>query len=413
MLNRILLTALVGLAAFLGWDFWRSLHNAPAGATKPKTPLADNVRTLATRSMSEGLPSRGQWRGHPAFADLDGDGQLDLVASVRRYDRDEPGDGIWVWRGDGKGHWRGMIDGLRRDMGYGGADVGDVDKDGKPDIAFSGHDVPPHLFMNNLKKGGEGNWIGTNEGIDCEVMCLDVALGDCDGDGNLDLACVGLMPKQGGLYIYRGDGHGSFTRLSQLLPRTNYGADVRIIDLDGDGRGEIVAATDTGCRVWRYDAADGFVDIGKGLPKPEIGGVELALLPLELDGTPGLELVAVGLGYAGYPSARIYRREAGEWKVWAKGLPDDLPWYDVAAVRVAGDAQPRLAVAGKAGVFVIEVQKDGASRVVGKLAGTSEILNLAAGDVDADGTDEIAYVGFTGVVVVSVPDLSKHEEKVR
>ena len=201
--------------------------------------------------------------------------------------------------------------------------------------------------MNDLRSGGVGSWISNNEGIDCEVMCLDVALGDCDGDDNLDLACVGLMPKQGGLYLYRGDGHGGFTRLAELLPRMNYGADVRIVDLDGDRRGEIVAATDTGCRVWRYDAKDGCVDIGQGLPKPQIGGVELALLPVELDGNPGLELVAAGLGYADNPSLRVYRREGGEWKAWAKGLPDDLAWYDVAALRVAGSSQPRLALAGR------------------------------------------------------------------
>ncbi len=413
MLQRILITALVGLLAFLGWDYTRSARTAPTAPAASQAKAADGVTPLATRSLSEGLPTRGQWRGHPVLADLDGDGKLDLVASVRRYDRGEPGDGIWVWRGDGKGQWRPMLQGLSRNLGYGGAEVGDINKDGKLDIAFSGHDLPPHVFINGLTTGGGGFWAGSTDGIDCEVMCLDVALGDCDGDGNLDLACVGLMPKVGGLYLYRGDGHGGFGPMAELLPRTNYGADVRIIDIDGDGRGEILAATDTGCRVWRYDATNGCVDIGQGLPKPVIGGVELGLLAVELDGSPGLELVAIGLGYLDYPSVRIYHREGSEWKTWCKGLPDDLPWYDVATLRVAGDPRPRIVLAGKQGIMVLEVAPDGVSRTVGHLTGTSEVLNITTGDIDGDGNDEVAYVGFTGVVVVQVPELTKHEEKIR
>jgi hypothetical protein len=415
MLNRVLLAALAAVAAFIGWDYVRVRRAAQQDTAMHKSvaPLRDNARVLATKNLGAGLPVRGQWRGHPALADLDGDGHLDLVASVRRYERDEPGDGIWVWRGDGAGHWQPQIEGLRRDMGYGGAEVGDIDGDGKPDVAFSGHDVPPHVFMNNLVRGGGGSWVANNSGIDCNVMCLDVALGDIDGDGSQDLACVGLMPKQGGLYVYRGDGHGGFSRLFEVLSTSHYGADVRIVDLNGDKRGELIAATDTGCRVWRLDASGELVDIGQGLSRPAFGGVELALLPVELDGTPGLELVAAGLGYSGYPSLRIYRRHGETWQAWGTGLPDDLPWYDVTALRVSGDGQPRLVAAGKVGVYVIEVSRAGACTVVGKLADTKETLNIAAGDIDGDGSDDVAYVDFNGVAVVQIVELSKREEKVR
>lgn len=415
MINRILFLALGAMVCWLSIDYWRAkpandhLPNPlevaqSSGSSIPMLP--EGTPELHIRDLSGDLPKSGQWRGHPVIADLDGDGKGDLIAAIRRYDRQQPGEGIWVWRGDGKGNWTPMLDGLRRDMGYGGAEIGDLDRDGRPDIAFSGHDVPPHVFINGLGNDGTGSWAGTDEGIDCDVICLDVGLGDCDGDGILDLAVVGLMPKVGGLYVYKGTGLGTFTPLGEVLSRTHYGADVRIVDLDGDGRGEIVAATDTGPRVWTYDAERGFVDASVGLAKPIIGGADLALLAVELDGQPGLELVAAGLGHTGTPSLRIYRREEGEWKTWGSGLPDLLPWYDVAAGHFSPDGRPHLVLAGKRGVVVMQVAKTGECRLVGHIPGTEETLNVIAGDVDGDGVDEIAWVGFTGVSVVAVPELA-------
>ena len=71
--------------------------------------------SLSPRSLSAGLPTEGQWRGNPVLHDLDGDGHLDLVASIRRVDQSTPGEGIFVWRGDGLGDWTPWIDGLRRE----------------------------------------------------------------------------------------------------------------------------------------------------------------------------------------------------------------------------------------------------------------------------------------------------------
>ena len=71
--------------------------------------------SVAFRSLSEGLPSSGHWRGNSLFADLDGDGHLDLFTALRRWDRSTPGEGLHVWRGDGAGKWTPAIDGLPRE----------------------------------------------------------------------------------------------------------------------------------------------------------------------------------------------------------------------------------------------------------------------------------------------------------
>ncbi len=68
-----------------------------------------------------------------------------------------------------------------------------------------------------------------------------MAAGDLDGDGNLDLVAI---TGEGDTWVFLGDGKGSFTRETATIP--NYGRcagnRVRLGDLDGDGKDEIVAS---------------------------------------------------------------------------------------------------------------------------------------------------------------------------
>ena len=60
--------------------------------------------------------------------------------------------------GDGAGGWTPALEGLRRDMGYGGSRVGDVNGDGSADIAFS-----PSLKFAAIRRGREVDVVLANE----------------------------------------------------------------------------------------------------------------------------------------------------------------------------------------------------------------------------------------------------------
>jgi hypothetical protein len=412
--------AVSGLAALLlaayGADFVRGGGRVAAAASesaasasfmgklaelveKSDAPVAPPAASLGVRSLSAGLPAEGHWRGQSIFADLDGDGRLDLFTALQRWDRCAAGEGLHVWRGDGAGQWTAAVGGLRRDLGSGGTDVADLDGDGQLDLVFAGQSAGPQAYLGD----GAGRWRPSWSADDIRGPCADVATGDFDGDGRPDLAAVGLASGALGLVVYRGVGRGVFEREEALVERVGYGTEVVADDLDGDGRPELLAATSAGPRVWKR-TDEGWRDWSERLEAPDIGGSDLAIDASDLDGEGTKELLVAGMSYSGHPSLRIFRRQEGGWVAWGQGLPDDEAYVDAAFAQLDPAGPLSIVAAGKFGVTVVSMTQPGVFQCSGRLPQTEGVLNLCAGDVDGDGRDEIAVMGSCGVQVLSLSD---------
>jgi hypothetical protein len=169
--------------------------------------------------------------------DVDADGWLDLVVG-NGNDMASEYDAVFYNR-------RGQLEleaGWRsRDDGFDGhLDLGDVDGDGDLDVVITGFLQP---FQEQLYRNDDGRltpepvWV--NEELDNSFSC---ALGDVDGDGDLDLATISGYFDPAPVRLYRNNGGTLERRASWFTPRVYNCNDVAWCDVDGDGDLDLLAA---------------------------------------------------------------------------------------------------------------------------------------------------------------------------
>jgi hypothetical protein len=187
---------------------------------------------------------------HVPLGDLDGDGDLDIAAIVSQ-DEEE----LWVFENLGGGAFksRRIYASANYDVGSAGLLMCDLDKDGKLDLLVPQGDnledpyawpQPYHgcLWFRNL-----GNWKFQSKQIANFGGTYAAAVGDVDGDGDLDVVLVSLCndwsdPARPSVVWLENNGRQNF----MMHPIDN--APIGLItvacgDLNNDGRADIVAGS--------------------------------------------------------------------------------------------------------------------------------------------------------------------------
>ncbi len=210
-----------------------------------------------------------------ALGDLNGDQSLDAFFTL----------GILnvVWINDGKGNFTPSDQKLRSEDSESIA-LGDLDGDGDLDAYIVNWDgKPDQIFIND----GKGNFSDSGQELG-NYSGTDVALGDVDQDGDLDalVANNGEEPTNEPV-IWLNDGKGNFTQSAQKFGFSEASA-VALGDLDGDGDLDAYIANsshnssnpvDT---VWFNDGKGNFSNSGQKLGSAYALSVELG--DLDADG---------------------------------------------------------------------------------------------------------------------------------
>ena len=162
------------------------------------------------------------------LADLDGDGDLDIVVGNDRQPN-------YVLLNNGKGNFSKSQQ-IGEPSSTRSITLADVDGKNGIDILVTNRKKPNLIFLND----GNGQFKTSKTFGEPSDSTIDVAVADMDRDGHNDLILANRDRQQN--YVYFGDINGSFTRSVEYGSGVDETRGVAVVDFDQDGCLDILNA---------------------------------------------------------------------------------------------------------------------------------------------------------------------------
>ncbi len=280
------------------------------------------ARFSVQRELGDDL--RTSYAAEPA--DLDGDGDLDIVVGNDRAPNQ-------ILLNDGAGRFEpgsvfGEISSVRS------LTVADIDRDGDLDVLSTCRGMQNQIYLND----SEGNFAPGKPFGTKRDSTIDVAVVDWNGDRHLDLVLANRDDQQNAILINDGNmNFGTEIKFGTLNEQTRA---VAVADLNGDAKPDIVAGNvGQSNRVYLADGKGGFtasIDFGAA------DGATYALAVDDMDNDQDLDLI---VGNVGQQNAVLFNQGDGRSYSEVRFGDASNATYGVDTGDLDGDTFPDIVVA--------------------------------------------------------------------
>jgi len=327
---------------------------------------------------------------HFKLADINGDGDLDIVVTVRAASQI-----IWYENpaNPALDSWPATQIGSLTQACH--VCVVDVDKDGKLDVVVSNYDQGKVYWYKQPADPHSSPWdVYPIETVDLgSVRGLDV--GDIDKDGNIDILVDNCLTV-GAIYWYEGPDNplsGTWTQHT-IASNINGSWDTILTDIDGDGSLDVIAA------IHNENTVSLFKGSGDSWTRYDIAsqGNAMSLVMADIDKDGKNDVVCCSNGADGL---RWYKTPADPTSVpWSGYVVSATPrrWGDAGDIDLDGDLDLVFPYFDGDEVYWFEALADPTgswnAHLIDSGTDIDGPIDLKIGDIDDDGDLDIVGVGY-------------------
>ena len=352
------------------------------------------------------------------ISDLDGDGKSDLV--VANYGSNT----VSVFRNTSVGgniissSFATKVD-FPTGVGPVSVSIGDVDGDGKPELATANHFGNTVSVLRNTAENGNitSSSFASKVDFTTGVYPTSVSMSDLDGDGKPELAVANSLSATISVF-HNTSLNGSISFMAKVDFNTDLGLypySISVGDVDGDGKPELTIANfySNSVSVFRNTAVKGSITTTSFSEKVDYitGSSPYSVSIGDLDGDGKPELAIANYGSA---TVSILRNNSSSGNITTSSFATKVDFttgstpISVSISDLDGDGKSDLAVAnyGSGTVSVFRNTVTIGSLTSGSFATKVDYItgdspfSVSSGDLDGDGKPELAIANTSGSVSI-------------
>ncbi len=337
-----------------------------------------------------------------AFADVDGDNDLDFLATGQTINSDEV---ARLYTNDGDGNFTRVMGTPFVGVLNSSIAFADVDGDDDPDVLITGRNLLGNKFSILYSNDGSGNF---TEVVDTPFEAISsgsIAFADVDGDNDLDVFITGVGATVFSRIskLYTNDGNGNFTEVMDTPFDGIANSSIAFADMDGDNDPDVLITGGNGfggriSRPFFNDGAGNFT----GIATSPFAGVDFGSVAFEdVDGDNDLDVLITGRTGSSSRSSILYTNDGNGNFTEVMDTPFvDVDEGSIAFANVDGDDDADVLITGINNMFesISRLYTNDGNGNFTEVPGTSfedvGASSIAFADVDGDNDSDVLITGF-------------------